>query len=116
MQAHPESYQHLLARCNVSVPIFHSYAHESSCQYVYNPRNKEGMGLTDGENIERLWSYLGRFSKMSKEMSAANRTDLLSDALYHYCTLKESKLGMSACICVVCVGCDMDGHVLTLIQ
>ena len=101
-QAHPENYQHLLDGCNVSVPIFHSYAHESTCQYAYNPRNKEGMGFTDGENIEWLWSYFGRFSKMSKEMSAANQTDLLSNALYHYCTLKESKVGVCSCV-FVCV-------------
>ena len=25
-------------------------------------------------------------------MSAANRSDVLTDALYHYCTMKESKL------------------------
>ena len=60
----------------------------------------EGMGLADGENMERLWSYLGCFFGMSKEMSAANRTDLLSDALQHYCTLKESKLGSVLCVCV----------------
>ena len=57
------------------------------------------MGLADGENMERLWSYLGSFCRMSKEMSAANRTDLLSDALHHYCTLKESKLGVCVCVC-----------------
>ncbi len=41
----------------------------------------------------------GSFCRMSKEMSAANRTDLLSDALHHYCTLKESKLGVCVCVC-----------------
>ena len=38
------------------------------------------------------------FCSMSKEMSAANRTDLLSDALQHYCTLKDSKLGSVLCV------------------
>jgi len=70
------------------------------------------MGLADGENMERLWSYLGCFCSMSKEMSAANRTDLLSDALHHYCTLKESKLGNILCGVVWwwCRHCGLYGH------
>ena len=46
-------------------------------QNQFSPRNIEGFGLTDGENVERLWSYLGRFSRMTKEMSSGNRIDLL---------------------------------------
>ncbi|EJD46123.1 hypothetical protein AURDEDRAFT_42188, partial [Auricularia subglabra TFB-10046 SS5] len=36
----------------------HSYAHQWTCQIVYSPRMKKGMGLTDGEGVERLWSAL----------------------------------------------------------
>ncbi len=50
-------------------------------KHKYNPRNITGFGLADGENVERLLSFLGRFSSMTKEMSAANRTDALTDAL-----------------------------------
>ena len=28
----------------------------------------EGIGLSDGEVMERLWSYLRRFGRMTKEM------------------------------------------------
>lgn len=38
----------------------HSYVHQWACQLHYNPRMKKGMGLTDGENVERLWSALRR--------------------------------------------------------
>ena len=93
MQANSEVFHALLDKCTVAVPIFHAYAHNASCQHKFNPRNIEGFGLTDGENVERLWSYLGRFSKMTKEMSSGNRIDLLSDALSHYCKLKQRKLG-----------------------
>uniref|UniRef100_K1RE56 Uncharacterized protein n=1 Tax=Magallana gigas TaxID=29159 RepID=K1RE56_MAGGI len=34
---------------------------------LYNPRKTMGIGLTDGESIERLWSYLGGFSKITRE-------------------------------------------------
>jgi hypothetical protein len=36
----------------------HAYGHQWSCQLVYNPRLRKGLGLTDGEGVERLWSRL----------------------------------------------------------
>lgn len=36
----------------------HAYAHQWSCQLVYNPRLRVGLGLTDGEGVERLWSRM----------------------------------------------------------
>lgn len=38
----------------------HAYGHQWACQLVYNPRLCEGLGLTDGEGVERLWSRLRR--------------------------------------------------------
>ena len=89
-----EVFYGLFVMYTVAVPIFHAYAHNASCQHKFSPRNNiiDGFGLTDVENVERLRSYLGRFSKMTKEMSSSNRTDLLSDALSHYCKLKQRKL------------------------
>lgn len=40
--------------------VMHSYVHQWACQLHYNPRMKKGMGLSDGENVERLWSALRR--------------------------------------------------------
>ena len=39
----------------------HAYGHQWSCQLVYNPRLRKGLGLSDGEGTERLWS---RFRKL----------------------------------------------------
>lgn len=39
----------------------HAYGHQMACQVVFAPGNILGMGLTDGEAIERLWSL---FSKL----------------------------------------------------
>jgi Kyakuja-Dileera-Zisupton transposase len=36
----------------------HAYGHQWSCQLVYNPRLQKGLGLTDGEGVERTWSRL----------------------------------------------------------
>jgi hypothetical protein len=38
----------------------HAYAHQWSCQLVYNPCIQEGLGLTDGEGTEWLWSQMWR--------------------------------------------------------
>lgn len=36
----------------------HAYGHEWACQLAFNPRLRVGLGLTDGEGVERLWSRL----------------------------------------------------------
>ncbi len=38
--------------------VMHAYGHQWTCQLAYNPRLKPGLGLTDGEGVERLWSRL----------------------------------------------------------
>ena len=43
-----------------------------------------GFGLRDGEVVEHLWSYLRRFSAMTKEMRPAHRIDVLTHALLYY--------------------------------
>lgn len=52
----------------------------------------EGTALIDGEGMERLWSYLRRFS-YTKEMTLPNRQDLLSSALLHYARRNFSSIG-----------------------
>ncbi|XP_028407170.1 uncharacterized protein LOC114529555 [Dendronephthya gigantea] len=72
----------ILERVDLAIPVFHCYGHKSACQINYGPQRKDGYGLTDGEAIKRLWSYLRGFSSITKEMTASRRVDLLSDALY----------------------------------
>lgn len=62
--------------------------------HTANTYTVPGIGLSDGENyLERLWSFLGKFCHMTKEMNAANRIDTLSDALHHYAKQKSAKMG-----------------------
>ena len=74
----------LLENVALAVPAFHIYGHRGSCQLQHSPRRVLGFGLSDGEQLERLWSYLRRFGKMTKEMRPSHRIDVLSDALLHY--------------------------------
>ncbi|XP_059157024.1 uncharacterized protein LOC131941662 [Physella acuta] len=85
----------LLKKCQMMVPIFHCYGHQRQCQILYHPRRIEGVGLTDGEGIERLWSYLGKFSKICKEMKPETRQDMLSDGLLHFSERKKKNIGHS---------------------
>ncbi|PLW13612.1 hypothetical protein PCANC_16319 [Puccinia coronata f. sp. avenae] len=38
--------------------VFHLYVHNWKCQIEFSPRFNEGWGLSDGEGLERLWSFL----------------------------------------------------------
>ena len=42
--------------------------------------------------MERLWSYLRRFSRITKEMNPAHRIDILVHALIYYGMKKKEKL------------------------
>ncbi|KAF7290656.1 hypothetical protein MIND_01305900 [Mycena indigotica] len=44
----------------------HAYGHEWSCQLKYNPRMVVGMGLTDNECIERLWSRIRKLIPITR--------------------------------------------------
>jgi len=58
----------------------------------YGPSQCDGVGMSDVEVMERLWSYLRGFSRMKKEMRPAHRTDVLVQALLHYGMKKKMKM------------------------
>lgn len=45
-------------RLRFATTAMHAYGHEWACQLVYNPRLADGLGLSDGEGTECLWSRL----------------------------------------------------------
>ncbi|KAH6890083.1 hypothetical protein BKA70DRAFT_1120762 [Coprinopsis sp. MPI-PUGE-AT-0042] len=59
----------------------HAYAHQWACQVVYAPRMRKGMGLTDGEGIERLWARIRRLIPITRNASARRRLWLLDRAM-----------------------------------
>ncbi|XP_064807039.1 uncharacterized protein LOC135523937 isoform X2 [Oncorhynchus masou masou] len=50
-----------------------------------------GSGLADGEQMERLWSYVRTFVKITKEMIPTHRVDALKDALYYASRVREKQ-------------------------
>lgn len=59
-----------------------------------SPRNKVGYALSDGEGCERLWSFMRRFSRMTREMRPAHRIDVLTDAVLHFARATTGRLSM----------------------
>ncbi|KIJ66790.1 hypothetical protein HYDPIDRAFT_85592, partial [Hydnomerulius pinastri MD-312] len=42
----------------LATTVMHAYGHKWACQLVYNPHLAVGLGLSDGEGMEHLWSRL----------------------------------------------------------
>ena len=93
----------LLERIRFPIPAFHVYCHTASYQVtpkgnnmfacLCSPRRCVDWGLSDGEVVKRLWAYLRRFSKITKDMLPAHRVDVMSHALLHYAFKSKEKLG-----------------------
>ncbi|EJD39683.1 hypothetical protein AURDEDRAFT_70958 [Auricularia subglabra TFB-10046 SS5] len=71
----------------------HAYAHQWTCQLVYSPRMKRGMGLTDGEGVERLWSALRMLISKLRSVSRRRRLVLLDRQMQRISRRRRYKLG-----------------------
>ncbi|CAM4278818.1 unnamed protein product [Leuciscus chuanchicus] len=58
--------------------FMHAKAHEWSCEIKWSGRNQEGAGLTIGEEVEQVNSFLSRAAICTKYMSKAARSDMLT--------------------------------------
>ncbi|KAL0572368.1 hypothetical protein V5O48_009603 [Marasmius crinis-equi] len=67
----------IVSRLQFATAAMHAYAHQWSCQLHYNPRLRWGLGLTDGEGTERLWSRLRKLIGIERRSSLARRAWLL---------------------------------------
>lgn len=60
------------------VSAMHSYNHNDSCRSRFCPKRLLGFGCEDGEDCERLWSYIRAISYPISVMRVENREDILS--------------------------------------
>ncbi|PIL28435.1 hypothetical protein GSI_08469 [Ganoderma sinense ZZ0214-1] len=58
---------------------FHAPAHTSSCRTAYSYNFLPGVGMTDGEALERIWSVFNALALRTKEMSSGHRQDVIND-------------------------------------
>ncbi|KAJ8094200.1 hypothetical protein PM082_023409 [Marasmius tenuissimus] len=67
----------IVIRIQFATAVLHAYGHQWVCQLYYNPRLKKGLGLSDGEGNERLWSNLRKLIGLERRSSRARRIWLL---------------------------------------
>ncbi|KAJ7882946.1 hypothetical protein B0H14DRAFT_2291550, partial [Mycena olivaceomarginata] len=48
------------------ISAMHSYGNQWVCQLVYSPRLCRGIGLTDGEGVERYWSRVRKLIPITR--------------------------------------------------
>lgn len=69
----------------------HAYVHQWSCQIVYNPRIREGPGLSDGEGVERFWSRLRKMIGVTRVSAVRHlQTDFFKMLTWIYSATEES--------------------------
>ncbi|KAJ7575335.1 hypothetical protein C8J56DRAFT_1032566 [Mycena floridula] len=84
----------IASRMQFATTAMHAYAHQWSCQLVFNPRMRTGLGITDGEGVERIWSALQGLIPITRHASCSRRIWMLdrliqSTAAQHRDTLGE---------------------------
>ncbi|OAD69733.1 hypothetical protein PHYBLDRAFT_66051 [Phycomyces blakesleeanus NRRL 1555(-)] len=84
----------LMEKSKLAVLIFHVYAHVQHCQVKLNPKYRDGFGLTDGECLKRLWSYLNCFVTITRKMGQANQKLVLYRAIKFCNETKKVELGL----------------------
>lgn len=77
------------------LPVWHGNVHEIDCETSESLKYKVGVGKTDGEGIERVWSLLNPFSYMTRDQLPGARHDDIEDKCDHHNFLKNIGLGMS---------------------
>ena len=88
----PQSIMSGTALVYITIKMLHVYC-TFVPQLLFGPQRCEGIGLSDGETMERLWYFLRRFGRMTKEMRPSHRVDVLSSALEYYGWKTKNKLG-----------------------
>ncbi|KAI0323717.1 hypothetical protein GY45DRAFT_1264149, partial [Cubamyces sp. BRFM 1775] len=63
------------------IPKFHGPAHTLICNVYRSYNYTPGVGMTDGEASERIWSAFNALAVRAKEMSAGHRHDVINDFL-----------------------------------
>ncbi|KAJ7575225.1 hypothetical protein C8J56DRAFT_1063775 [Mycena floridula] len=67
----------ITSRLQLATSAMHAYGHQWSCQLVYNPRLHLGLGLSDGEGVERLWSKLRKLIGVQRRSGRSRRIWLI---------------------------------------
>ena len=62
-----------------AIGLFHVHGHKETCNAQFSPSYIRGIGRTDGEILETLWSTLNDASRSVQTASLPNRAETLDD-------------------------------------
>ncbi|EHS63459.1 uncharacterized protein PGTG_21590 [Puccinia graminis f. sp. tritici CRL 75-36-700-3] len=71
-------------RLKFGTSVFHAYVHNWNCQLDYHPRFNKGWGLSDGEGLERMWSYLSPLVSPLRYATRNHRLASIAHQLAHH--------------------------------
>ena len=69
----------------------HAYGHQWACQLAYNPRLCRGLGLTDGEGVERTWSRLRKLVGVVRTSSVRSFPSLQMSEFHRLSNLQRAR-------------------------
>ncbi|KAF4572395.1 hypothetical protein EYR36_006897 [Pleurotus pulmonarius] len=61
------------------IPKFHLEAHKETCHAPFSLNYTKWVGRTDGEGVERMWSWLNKVAHSASMMGPGGRQDTLDD-------------------------------------
>ncbi|XP_072023238.1 uncharacterized protein [Amphiura filiformis] len=91
-----------------ALSVMHAKAHAWDCQVKWGGRYQEDAGMGTGEEMEQLFSYLSRLNSTTKNMSAANRVDTITEHVFFWNTRKILTMSAQLCKRYIDVSVDID--------
>ncbi|KAJ7593286.1 hypothetical protein C8J56DRAFT_779295 [Mycena floridula] len=83
----------VIERLQFATTAMHAYAHQWSCQLLFNPRLRPGLGLTDGEGVEHIWAAIRALIGIARHSSRTRRIWLLDRLLKSTASRHRDTLG-----------------------
>ncbi|CAK5277177.1 unnamed protein product [Mycena citricolor] len=77
------------------LPVWHAASHNTDCQNANSLSFKPGVGKTDGEGIERVWSTLNPTGYTTRTAGLGMRADILEEKIDHNNFMKNLGLAQT---------------------
>lgn len=81
------------SRVSCRINRFHIYGHQYRCHVLYNTLRTEGWGLTNGEEIERLWASIRHLIRAGRMCTGPRRAQRIDAALLHLARCTRESMG-----------------------
>ncbi|KAJ7780810.1 hypothetical protein DFH07DRAFT_950031 [Mycena maculata] len=72
-----------------ALPVWHAASHEEDCKDANSLSFKPGVGKSDGEGVERVWSVMNPAAYHTKDAGRGQRADTLEDKIDSHNYLKN---------------------------